>query len=575
MELTGRMTVHITAHSLPTPASSGKSSVLAPPRRSSASKVKVFFDDLVSVPSATAEESAVRRPRLVYIRDCPTLAPSASLWYAPLLAAVRQRRQGPVSRPTSPISNPMTIIFGITPPIVPSPSSPSDTGPQGILGLTINRQSSALMSNPAAKSSNAGNAYGEDEQADKSRERRLRDRLRKWERDDPSFWDEVPKLSRGNGSGEGSQEGMNGIVAVGAADMAGFPMSLPQALASSFQNEAQGAPSGPGDADASGKSHFFRTSVVVPMTRSVSHEKECRMARRRELNELTMRMGVGAVGGSLKQSPHDFTSHVPTTAHDQSTSCEGRDIDDFNKMWTEWGKHVEIWSVVKSIADRVVGNVVASDSSTTSILSFLSPNKSTLEPTPINWDSVVTAWTAHRAAGNIKRAWLTETTGKSTKENATDDEDESKHLKSGVNGRVDELVQQVKSDPDLTPHESRLLGCIIDAGVYFPTINFIMLSAFPIASMPTSFSHVHLPPHTIDSVRTIVSLPLLHPSAFQQGILKDHGMTGCLLFGPPGTGKTLVVRALAKEAGCRMLAIAPSDVMDMVCWTFLISPTIF
>ena len=41
-------------------------------------------------------------------------------------------------------------------------------------------------------------------------------------------------------------------------------------------------------------------------------------------------------------------------------------------------------------------------------------------------------------------------------------------------------------------------------------------------------------------------------------------MTGCLLFGPPGTGKTLVVRALAKEAGCRMLAISPSDVMDMV-----------
>jgi len=36
------------------------------------------------------------------------------------------------------------------------------------------------------------------------------------------------------------------------------------------------------------------------------------------------------------------------------------------------------------------------------------------------------------------------------------------------------------------------------------------------------------------------------------------------LFGPPGTGKTLVVRALAKEAECRMLAVSPSDVMDMV-----------
>ena len=61
-----------------------------------------------------------------------------------------------------------------------------------------------------------------------------------------------------------------------------------------------------------------------------------------------------------------------------------------------------------------------------------------------------------------------------------------------------------------------------------------------------------------------MSLPLLHPHAFQYGILKEHGITGCVLFGPPGTGKTLVVRALAKEAECRMLAVSPSDVMDMV-----------
>ena len=97
---------------------------------------------------------------------------------------------------------------------------------------------------------------------------------------------------------------------------------------------------------------------------------------------------------------------------------------------------------------------------------------------------------------------------------------------------------------------------------FFYALHFLIFS--PKGSMPTSFSDVHLPSHTIDSVRTLVSLPLLHPSAFQQGILKQHSMTGCLLFGPPGTGKTLIVRALAKEAGCRMLAVQPSDVMDMV-----------
>ena len=105
-----------------------------------------------------------------------------------------------------------------------------------------------------------------------------------------------------------------------------------------------------------------------------------------------------------------------------------------------------------------------------------------------------------------------------------------------------------------------------------PTVgpfDFFNSLIYNVASMPTSFDQVHLPTHTIDSVRTIVSLPLLHPQAFQKGILKQHGMTGCLLFGPPGTGKTLVVRALAKEAGCRMIAISPSDVMDMVSVIFV------
>lgn len=82
--------------------------------------------------------------------------------------------------------------------------------------------------------------------------------------------------------------------------------------------------------------------------------------------------------------------------------------------------------------------------------------------------------------------------------------------------------------------------------------------------MPTSFAQVHLPAATIDAVRTIVSLPLLHPEPFRRGVLKENSMTGALLFGPPGVGKTLMARALAKEAGCRMMIVRASDVNDMV-----------
>ena len=51
---------------------------------------------------------------------------------------------------------------------------------------------------------------------------------------------------------------------------------------------------------------------------------------------------------------------------------------------------------------------------------------------------------------------------------------------------------------------------------------------------------------------------------FRYGALKEHGVTGPLLFGPPALGKTLVMRALAKEVECKILVMSPSDVVDIV-----------
>ncbi|KAG8930208.1 hypothetical protein FRC02_004510 [Tulasnella sp. 418] len=108
------------------------------------------------------------------------------------------------------------------------------------------------------------------------------------------------------------------------------------------------------------------------------------------------------------------------------------------------------------------------------------------------------------------------------------------------------IINQVKNDPSLDSHEERLLECIVE-----PT------------TMPTSFKEIHLPERTIDAVRTIVSLPILYPDVFTEGILKTHSMTGALLLGPPGVGKTLLARAVAKESGARMMVVKASDVEDM------------
>ncbi|TDL27343.1 AAA-domain-containing protein [Rickenella mellea] len=544
-----QMTLHVMAHGIPG-RTNGRQALISSARSSPPSKAKVFFDELVNVPRLDDPESSsgsrVVRPRIIYVRDYPTLAASAPSWYPPLLSAVRQRRQGPMARPSSPISNAMTIVFGMTPSIVPPAgvSGMDNAGPPGLLGLIMSRPATPTIPGQTRPRATGGNPvaasgrhdWSEDEHAERARERRLRERLRKWERGDVSLHDELPRLP--HTAGEGQMNGNAGprqeIVVIGPGGMGPMNPSFAHALQARMGRGDEG--------EGGGASQFFRSSVVVPAVRSVAMERATRIERRREINELTMRMGVGAIGGVLGDVLE------PPALSDGNKIAEAEDVTkedmlrfDGTKMWDEWGAHVEAWPNVKDIADRAVGSVVASDG----VVDISSSSRSSLEPTAIPWSAVVNAWAAQRSSRDVRKSWIQESSDKASKEQRDDDE-QDRDADSEDAHQVDEVVQAVKQDPDLSPHEQRLLGCIVDAG-----------------SMPTSFSHVHLPPHTIDSVRTIVSLPLLHPSAFQQGILKQHSMTGCLLFGPPGTGKTLVVRALAKEAGCRMLTVSPSDVMDM------------
>ncbi|KAF2654087.1 ATPase family AAA domain-containing protein 1-A [Lophiostoma macrostomum CBS 122681] len=94
-------------------------------------------------------------------------------------------------------------------------------------------------------------------------------------------------------------------------------------------------------------------------------------------------------------------------------------------------------------------------------------------------------------------------------------------------------------------HEKRLLHGIVDP-----------------QHIKTTFDNVHVPKDTIDAIRTLTSLSLLRPDAFDYGVLSMEKISGALLYGPPGTGKTMLAKAVAKESACAVLEVSGSEIMD-------------
>lgn len=95
-------------------------------------------------------------------------------------------------------------------------------------------------------------------------------------------------------------------------------------------------------------------------------------------------------------------------------------------------------------------------------------------------------------------------------------------------------------------YEKKLLNGVVDA-----------------QSIRTTFSDVHVPPETIEALRTLTSLSLVRPEAFTYGVLATDKIPGLLLYGPPGTGKTLLAKAVARESGATVLEVSGSDVFEM------------
>lgn len=327
----------------------------------------------------------------------------------------------------------MTIIFGMTPSMVPPPSN---SGPgNNLVSMLVSRSPSAtqLSSRPEAGQPD----WGEDDTAERAREKRLRDRLKKWETGDAVLSEEFPKLST-------LEEG---------EDFEGRPEVL---LISSLG--LPGLSGSNSSANTHHKSSFFRTSILIPQVRSLSHERAARISRRREINELTMRMGIGAAGGILEQESAAPPHKEPATLEavpESSPHPEAPPLAAQEQMWEDWGNRIEVWQDVRRIADRALGNTLAS--------SAFDASEPTLESTTVPWSAVHTAWAAHRSAKDLRSSWLKEAF--SVHKVAWEQENVNKSNQDDTQEHFDEVVERVKNDAQLERHEERLLGCIVDSGM--------------------------------------------------------------------------------------------------------------
>ncbi|QRW09736.1 AAA family ATPase [Ceratobasidium sp. AG-Ba] len=513
---------------------------------------------LSTAPSDAPSDGSTPRPRIVYIRDFGLLSSQAQKWFPALYSAIRARRTGGLG-PESPVTHPTTIVFGFCP-YPPTTSSPSS----GYVACTCS------LCVPGGK------GPGNLSDTDFAREKRLKERFEKWDKgtllkDLPVFNPQVkiakdmtrPGIKLESGPGFVEQTGITSTEKTSTHDLGASQAELgqikdtgleprnteewvdvkikpedakqsddlakpaddtapkypslsatnPYSLASSYTFPYTPPGLGLQSVYEQKLDGYFRSCIIAPAKRNVDLERTSRESRLQELNELRLRVVVGAMSGVIE-------GEAGLSILKGKREVDGTGPDD-HEMSIGWEKRLLDATELNAIVDRALETSMRSDQDAKSEGAIR-----------LTWAELQQAWLAHQTAEEKRKAW--KASNGFSKEQDDNTEESS----------TDEVIAKIKSE-GLDEYERQWIDYIVSP-----------------AKLAATFEDVHLPSEIIDTIRSTVSLPLLYPEAFQSGILKDQTNTGALLFGPTGTGKALVVKALAKESGARMLTVNPSIIVN-------------
>lgn len=468
-----------------------------------------FFTSLINMQLPEGVANPANR-RIILLESTAAMAETFSAWWPSLLEAVRQRRRGPApkgkgKRAASVTTSPTTIVLSIPPSLLLPHTAHVADAQEGSAAedakARIRSVAEAIGANIGALNVDSGDK-GEEKLWWSSEEHDHDGRQQREERRLRAILNHGPTALLPFSSSSQSQQP--------ATPANGNLMDMLMG-GNKKKDEAVDA------------SLAWKTLSVIPSTRDTGLEQYERTRRRRAVNAAVMMRAVGQLGATLQEplSMLDAPGSLPPRGRE-------RRLKRRKEPDPEWSEYVISWKDAMDLASTAVGRASATGEAKDEVTLKWEDIQVARAVTFNHNRSVEETLQQYLAASNIASA--------------------HRERRAAPEPTVaDPVVEAVKKTKDLSKHEKRLLGCIVD----------------PTKLATSSFKDVHLPFKTIDAIRSVISLPLLFPEAFKGGILKDHVTSGALLFGPPGTGKTLLARAVAAESGARMLAIQPSDVNDM------------